>query len=375
MGAKQSVVKAAGKGNMDRVQHHIKKRGRAVLFEKEPGGWTALHKAARKGKAEMVEYLIEKMADIESIDAAMMTPLHCACWKGHTEVVEKLLEKGANALVVTESGWNPIHTAAFRGHADVVKVLLSQSELNPGQRDLQGFTALEITDCDSVAELLEQAGFNVIQDMMDDDDEIFLEVDGEEGRSAEDIQATAQRKGVDIYALLGLPPDATAQQVKDAYKRLAGKYASLRPSSAQRKRPSSAEARRPGQRHEEGDAMGLQASLDGERVEYVPPSMRGRTSVSGAGEASPKAAAHAGGEGAEALEEEDAVHKVERQLVAMGYASHVLYASVHVRMHVRASVMPSQPPNPKPTPETQTRKANSRRDAQHQRLDTHDPKP
>jgi ankyrin repeat protein len=44
------------------LQHHIKKRGRAALFEKEPGGWTALHKAARKGKAEMVEYLIENMA-------------------------------------------------------------------------------------------------------------------------------------------------------------------------------------------------------------------------------------------------------------------------------------------------------------------------
>ena len=88
MGAKQSVVKAAGKGNMERVKHHIKKRGRAVLFEKEPGGWTALHKAARKGKTEMVEYLIESMADIESIDASMSTPLHCACWKGHAQVVQ-----------------------------------------------------------------------------------------------------------------------------------------------------------------------------------------------------------------------------------------------------------------------------------------------
>ena len=74
MGAKQSIVKAAGKGDMERVQHHLKKRGRAALFEKEPGGWTALHKAARKGRLEMVEYLIENMADIESIDAAMMTP-------------------------------------------------------------------------------------------------------------------------------------------------------------------------------------------------------------------------------------------------------------------------------------------------------------
>lgn len=98
MGAKQSVVKAAGKGNMERVKHHLKKRGRAVLFEKEPGGWTALHKAARKGKTEMVEYLIESMADIESIDASMSTPLHCACWKGHAQVVQMLLDKGEPCL-------------------------------------------------------------------------------------------------------------------------------------------------------------------------------------------------------------------------------------------------------------------------------------
>ena len=118
-------------------------------------GDTALHKAARKGRLEMVEYLIENMADIESIDAAMMTPLHCACWKGHADVVSTMLERGASPFALTESGWNPIHTAAFRGHDKVVKVLLGNSELSMAQRDLQGFTALELTDFDAVAELLE----------------------------------------------------------------------------------------------------------------------------------------------------------------------------------------------------------------------------
>lgn len=245
MGAKQSVVQAAGKGNMERVKHHVNKRGRSVLFEKEPGGWTALHKAARKGKLQMVEYLIEQQADLESIDASMSTPLHCACWKGQVEVVEKLIEMKANPLAVTESGWNAIHSASFRGHAQVVKLLLEQTNINSAQRDLQGFTAIELTEVDAVAELLEEAGYRALQQVLEsEEEELFLEVDGEEERSAADIEDAGRRQGVDIYAMLGLPPNASAEEVKEAYKRLARKYAKVRPSSAQRNRPSSAEALR-----------------------------------------------------------------------------------------------------------------------------------
>lgn len=240
MGAKQSMVQAAGKGNMDRVKHHLKKRGRAVLFEKEPGGWTALHKAARKGKVEMVDYLIDNMADLESTDASLSTPLHCACWKGHVDVVAKLLEKGANPHAVTESGWNPVHSAAFRGHPTVIKVLLSETDVNAAQRDLQGFTAIELTDFDEVASLLEEAGYRALQQMLESQEEdLFLEVEGEPDRSGVDIADEGRRKGIDIYAMLGLPPNASAEEVKQAYKRLTGRYAKARPSSAQRNRPSS----------------------------------------------------------------------------------------------------------------------------------------
>jgi len=323
MGAKQSVVKAAGKGNMARVKHHVNKRGRSVLFEKEPGGWTALHKAARKGQLEMVEYLVEQKADLESIDASMSTPLHCACWKGQVEVVEKLLELNANPLAVTESGWNAIHSAAFRGHAGVVKVLLQQTDINSAQRDLQGFTAVELTEVDAVAELLEEAGYRALEQVLaSEEEELFLEVDGEEERSAHEIEDAGRRKGVDIYAMLGLPPNASPDDVKEAYKRMARKYAKERPSSAQRNRPSSAEAQRARQRRDEAlSAADTPAALDGERVEYVPggggaaparpPPVPAPLEAAGVG--APDKAGE--GEG----EEEDPFEKMERQLVDKGY--------------------------------------------------------
>jgi ankyrin repeat protein len=192
MGQRQSIVKAAGKGDFSRVRKHLNKKGRRALYEKEPPGWTALHKAARAGKLEMVDFLVQNNAvfptpssttfdpslppflpllrtlccarqlsmlelrtegeiqDVEATDSAMCTPLHCACWKGHLDVVEHLLEAGANPQALTESGWSPLHTAAFRGHALVAEFLLKNTDIGAGQRDLMGYTPLELAEKEEV---------------------------------------------------------------------------------------------------------------------------------------------------------------------------------------------------------------------------------
>jgi hypothetical protein len=98
-----------------------------------------------------------------------------------------------------------------------------------------------------------------------------LELDGDHERSVDDIQDAGRRRGLDVYAMLGLPPTATHEEVKQAYKRLSGKYSKLRPSSAQRNRPSSADAQRQRQRQSERADL-APAPLAGERAEFVPPS-------------------------------------------------------------------------------------------------------
>ena len=107
--------------------------------------------------------------------------------------------------------------------------------------------------------------------LADDEEEIFLELDGDHERSVDDIQDAGRRRGLDVYAMLGLPPTATHEEVKQAYKRLSGKYSKLRPSSAQRNRPSSADAQRQRQRQRERADL-APAPLAGERAEFVPPS-------------------------------------------------------------------------------------------------------
>lgn len=59
MGGKQSVIDAAGSGDLGRVRECLRKRGKAALYDRTTGGWTPLHKAARCGKTDMVEFLLE----------------------------------------------------------------------------------------------------------------------------------------------------------------------------------------------------------------------------------------------------------------------------------------------------------------------------
>ncbi len=59
MGGKQSIIDAAGKGDLNRVQECLRVRGKAALHDRSAGGWTALHKAARCGKEDMVAKLLE----------------------------------------------------------------------------------------------------------------------------------------------------------------------------------------------------------------------------------------------------------------------------------------------------------------------------
>jgi ankyrin repeat protein len=58
-------------------------------------GFTALHHAAERGRSEVVSYLLEKGADVNSADGLCWTPLHLAAEQGHLPVVKQLVRAGA----------------------------------------------------------------------------------------------------------------------------------------------------------------------------------------------------------------------------------------------------------------------------------------
>jgi ankyrin repeat protein len=57
--------------------------------------YTALHRAAERGREEVVAYLIEKGADVNATGPLDWTPLHVAAQKGDLAVVKRLVKAGA----------------------------------------------------------------------------------------------------------------------------------------------------------------------------------------------------------------------------------------------------------------------------------------
>jgi ankyrin len=139
-------------------------------------GWTALHDAANKGSAVIVEYLLEHQANVNArdndgiialhlscinnhpstarllinagarLEARMErvdgttdksggTPLHWACIVGSASTVALLLEAGANFEARTHWWRTPLHLAARFGHVDAAKLLLAKGADIESRRD------------------------------------------------------------------------------------------------------------------------------------------------------------------------------------------------------------------------------------------------
>lgn len=86
---------------------------------------TSLFYASKAGPAYTVEELIEKGADVNSVQIDNETPLHAAAATGKINVIKVLKARGATSNPRTSSGWVPLHHAVRFGHEQVVSYLLS----------------------------------------------------------------------------------------------------------------------------------------------------------------------------------------------------------------------------------------------------------
>src|SRR5688572_8356263 len=89
-------------------------------------GWPALHLAAHYGHLAVVKELVERGAAIEGVsrNAIGNTALAAAAWGDRLDVVEYLLDRGADVDAANAHGDTALHRAATAGRAEVVKLLL-----------------------------------------------------------------------------------------------------------------------------------------------------------------------------------------------------------------------------------------------------------
>jgi ankyrin repeat protein len=104
---------------------------------------TALHFAAVRNHAQILELLLAKGANPDPADSAGETPLFCAAYRGRLESMKLLLAKGAKVDARTSSGWTPLMAAASEGHEQAVRLLLEKGA-STTLKNAQGHTAAEL---------------------------------------------------------------------------------------------------------------------------------------------------------------------------------------------------------------------------------------
>jgi ankyrin repeat protein len=96
-------------------------------------GREAIHLAAFHDHAELLRYLIDQGADINSKDAGGCTPLHLASRWGHTGMVRLLLELGGDGGLRDREGWTPLITALYGNHTETAQVLQEADSASPAK--------------------------------------------------------------------------------------------------------------------------------------------------------------------------------------------------------------------------------------------------
>jgi ankyrin repeat protein len=105
---------------------------------------TPLYFAAERGFSDIVKYLIEHGANVNSLDRRNQTVLFKAAGNGHVAVVDILLKAGADATILDSRQSTPLRFAAMYGRADVVRMLLDRTDIDPDIPDWSGRTVLHV---------------------------------------------------------------------------------------------------------------------------------------------------------------------------------------------------------------------------------------
>jgi ankyrin repeat protein len=104
------------------VSHIYQRNGASLNYEL---GMTALIWAARNGKRDMIELLLEYGANPDAHSSSGETALLASSEAGHEGIVSFLIKRGANLFAKDSFGENALYKAAANGHVDVMRLLLN----------------------------------------------------------------------------------------------------------------------------------------------------------------------------------------------------------------------------------------------------------
>ncbi|MBQ0167816.1 MAG: ankyrin repeat domain-containing protein [Treponema sp.] len=136
------------RGSFDYFEDSVKTRNPTLRFD---DGQTPLHMAVIEGQSGIVEYLIEKGAQINAKDISGATPLHEAVRYGRTDIASTLLAAGGNANAQDSLGKTPLLIITPQDAQLETYQLLLKYGGNPNAKDLYGDTPLHIATMTGVS--------------------------------------------------------------------------------------------------------------------------------------------------------------------------------------------------------------------------------
>lgn len=153
---KDGIYAAAAKGDLAMVKKYLKKDPKLLNAH----GWhskTPLHWAAQGGHPEVVKFLVQKGADVNSLEDDKETPMVYAAGfggPGAIEVMELLLAKGAKIDATGKPGMTPLMYAVNNGKIESAKFLLKKGA-NTNFADKDNWSVLHMASFRGKKELIQ----------------------------------------------------------------------------------------------------------------------------------------------------------------------------------------------------------------------------
>lgn len=115
------------------------------LDEKTQEGITLLHILSELNESKLMQYLVDKIENIDPCDSMGQTPLHKACATSSFKTAKLLVRNGANVNAITKSGDSPLTILSTQKSQDVklFKMLLDLNA-NKNQENKDSMRAVDI---------------------------------------------------------------------------------------------------------------------------------------------------------------------------------------------------------------------------------------
>lgn len=142
------LLKAATNNDFKMVQYLVEK-GADVNIVGSIQGSSALHWAVQNGNIEMIKYLVEKKANVNAVNfTSKETPLLWAAKAGNLEVVKYLVENKADIKIEDIYKQSALYLASLGGKTGIVKYLV-ENGANINKKGFGGHTPLSAATSNS----------------------------------------------------------------------------------------------------------------------------------------------------------------------------------------------------------------------------------